>query len=255
VNDEITCVVMQPTYLPWLGYFDLMDQCSVFVFLDNVLFSRQSWQQRNRIKTSRGLEWLTVPVRNKGIHGQYICDVEIIRSPAFPKDHIRGIELNYGRSRYFSDLFPSLREVLNQSEKSLCRLNVALITWAAKILGIETTLVTASELGVTGERSHLLVDLCKQVDAGKYLSPFGSMAYLSQEHGIFAEHGVKLLVHHYEHPEYTQLFNPFIPYASVIDLLFNEGEHSLEIIRSGRKNSFSIEEALSRSGNAPSQGE
>jgi hypothetical protein len=253
VNDEITCVVMQPTYLPWLGYFDLMDQCSVFVFLDNVLFSRQSWQQRNRIKTSRGLEWLTVPVRNKGIPKQYISDVEVIRSPAFPKDHIRSVELNYARARHFATFFPDFRNLLSAPERFLCRLNIELIAWVAKILGIKTTLVLASELGVTGERSHLLVDLCKQVDAGKYLSPFGSMAYLSQEHGIFPEHGVKLLIHHYEHPEYTQLFKPFIPYASVIDLLFNEGEHSLEIIRSGRKNSFSIEEALLRSGNAPSQ--
>lgn len=253
MNNEITCVVMQPTYLPWLGYFDLMDQCSVFVFLDNVLFSKQSWQQRNRVKTSRGLEWLTVPVRNQG--RQYISDVEVIRSPAFPKDHIRSIEFNYARSRHFATFFPALRDLLSAPEKSLCRLNIELISWMAKILGIKTSLVLASESGVTGERSDLLVDLCKQVHAGTYLSTFGSLAYLSQEYGIFNEHGVKLLIHHYEHPEYTQLFKPFIPYASVIDLLFNEGERSLEIIRSGRKDSFSIEEALSRSGNVPSQGE
>src|SRR5216684_6490113 len=108
---QVKVAISQPTYLPWLGYFDLMDQVDVFVLLDDVQFEKQSWQQRNRIKTPVGLQWLTVPVIFKGRFGQLIKDVEI-RDPDFWRNHFRAIELNYRRSPFFDHYAEELRSCL-----------------------------------------------------------------------------------------------------------------------------------------------
>src|SRR5579864_5457599 len=104
--------ISQPTYLPWLGYLDLIDQVDTFVLLDNVQFEKQSWQQRNRIKTPTGLQWLTVPVIFKGRFGQHIQDVEIRED--FAAKHLRALELNYRRAQYFDQYFPALTTVLQE---------------------------------------------------------------------------------------------------------------------------------------------
>src|SRR5580704_12957199 len=104
---KVKVAISQPTYLPWLGYFDLIDQVDVFVLLDNVQFEKQSWQQRNRIKTPTGLQWLTVPVIFRGRFGQLIKDVEI-REAEFWRNHLRAIELNYRRARFFHQYFEEL---------------------------------------------------------------------------------------------------------------------------------------------------
>src|SRR5690242_14000816 len=127
--------ISQPTYLPWLGYFDLIDQVDLFVFLDNVQFEKQSWQQRNRIKTPTGLQWLTVPVAFRGKFGQLIKEVEI-RDPEFCKNHLRAIELNYRRTPFFDSYFPELKEHFASitSRSLLADLNIRLIEWIVNIL-------------------------------------------------------------------------------------------------------------------------
>ncbi len=108
--------IAQPTYLPWLGYFDLLDQVDKFVLLDTVQFEKQSWQQRNRIKTPTGLMWLTVPVVFRGRLGQRIVDVEI-REPEFCRDHLRAVELNYRRAPFFGDYYPAFCELLGTASR------------------------------------------------------------------------------------------------------------------------------------------
>ena len=232
--------IAQPTYLPWLGYFDLLDQVDTFVLLDTVQFEKQSWQQRNRIKTPTGLQWLTVPVVFRGRLGQHILDVEI-REPDFWRDHLRAIELNYRRAPFFDKYYPSLNELMRSTSSGLrlADLTVGLLRWLAKMLGIATPVVRSSELTVSGKRTQLLAEVCSLLGASTYISPLGSADYLLNELPILTERGVDVVFQHYEHPAYRQLFPPFEAHASVLDVLFNEGENSLPIIRSGRRSPFS----------------
>jgi hypothetical protein len=241
--------IAQPTYLPWLGYFDLIDQVDTFVFLDSVQFEKQSWQQRNRIKTPRELQWLTVPVVFRGRFGQLIQQVEI-REAEFWRNHLRAVELNYRRAPFFHNYFSDLGSLLRlfTSGSLLVELNVRLIEWLMKALGIRTKLVRSSSMNQEGKRGELLINLCESLGAKVYLSPFGSAVYLLNEIGPFSENGIEVLFQHYEHPEYRQQFPPFCPYASVLDLLFNEGDRSLEILRGGRRSSWSAQEVESLAG-------
>ncbi len=227
--------IAQPTYLPWLGYFDLIDQVDAFVILDNVQFEKQSWQQRNRIKTPTGLQWLTVPVSLRGRFGQLINEVEI-RDDEFWRKHLRAIELNYRRASFFVDFFPELNIKLSGSAGSrLLDLNVGLIAWFMRELQIRTPLLFASRMNVAGKRTELLANICTSLGATEYISPVGSASYLLREMDLMTSRSIEVRFHNYEHPRYQQMFPPFIPYASILDLLFNEGGRSPEIMRSGRR--------------------
>jgi len=226
--------ISQPTYLPWLGYFDLIDQVDRFVLLDDAQFVKQSWDQRNRIKSPTALQWLTVPVIFRGRLGQRLCDVEI-RDPRFFEKHLRAFEVNYGKAHYFDVYFPRVQDILQRCEpgSKLIDLNLDLIQWIASELELTTPMVRSSSLHVEGKRSERLVSVCKLMGAADYLSP-RTASYLLDDLPIFAHAGVRVWFHNYIHPEYRQRFPPFCPYASVLDLMFNEGPRSLEIIRSGR---------------------
>jgi UDP-2,4-diacetamido-2,4,6-trideoxy-beta-L-altropyranose hydrolase len=236
-RERVKIAICQPTYLPWVGYFDLIDQVDVFVLLDSVQFQRQSWQHRNRVKTPSGLRWLTVPVKFRGRFGQLINEVEI-REAEFWRDHLRAIELNYRRApffdRYFGDLSSQLR-AMSSSPALMAELDIHLIEWFMNVLGIRTKVLLSSDLGRPGKRIELLANICTSLGGNQYVSPVGSAAYLLQGIDVLADKGVEVVFQHYEHPEYRQLFPPFCPYASVLDLIFNEGEGALEILRSGRR--------------------
>lgn len=238
--------IAQPTYLPWLGYFDLMDQVDAFVILDSVQFEKQSWQQRNRIKTPTGLQWLTVPIVFRGRFGQLIHEVEI-RDSEFWRKHLRAIELNYGRARFFKDYFHELSLRLEPSAGSrLVDLNVRLVEWFMSVLGIRTPLFLSSRLGQTGKRTELLANICSCLGATEYISPIGSAVYLLQEIDTLQRRSIQVWFQNYEHPRYRQMFPPFLPYASVPDLIFNEGDRSLEILRSGRQKLLTPEQVSGR---------
>lgn len=224
--------ISQPGYLPWAGFFDLIDQVDQFVLLDDAQFVKQSWHQRNRIKSSTGLQWLTVPVVFRGRLGQPLCEVEI-REPLFWQKHLRSVEVNYGRARYFEDYFPRLKEILVRPREKLIDLNLALVQWLAGELSIKTPIVRSSALHLEGHRSGHLVAACQRLGASDYLSP-RSATYLLDDLGMFAEEGIAVYFQNYSCPEYEQRFPPFLAYASVVDLLFNEGPESGNIMRSGR---------------------
>jgi hypothetical protein len=236
----VRIAIAQPTYLPWLGYFDLLDQVDQFVLLDTVQFEKQSWQQRNRIKTPTGLLWLTVPVVFRGRLGQRIVDVEI-RETEFWHDHLRAVELNYRRTPFFGDYYPAWSELMRtaSSDLRLAELNVTLLRWLTQALGNKTPMVRSSELGVVGKRTHLLAEICGVLGATTYVSPLGSAEYLLNELSVLTGRGVDVVFQHYEHPTYSQPFPPFQSHASVLDLLFNEGDKSLRVIRAGRRAPFS----------------
>jgi hypothetical protein len=237
----VKIAICQPTYLPWLGYFDLLDQVDAFVLLDDVQFEKRSWQQRNRIKGPSGLIWLTIPVIVHGRYEQRIREVQIENGGFAPK-HLRALEMNYRRASFFNSYLPTVASVLGKTQRWLSELNVELIRVAADILRFRTPVVLASSLEQGGKRTELLANICTEVGATEYLSPIGSAAYLLDELHVLTDRGIKVTFHNYTHPEYRQLFPPFVPYACVLDLLFNEGDRSCEIIRSGRGVPFSVEQ-------------
>jgi hypothetical protein len=239
------CVISQPTFLPWLGWFDLADQADVMVILDDVAFSKQSWQQRNRIRTRNGLEFLTVPVKSSGRLGQRILDCELADQP-FVKKMITSLRANYAKAPFFADVIDELATRMEAAAGTgrLVELNCALISWMAGRLGVTTPMIRASTLGEGGERGEHVAAICEYVGADRYLSPAGAEDYLIEDKGAFDRRSISILIHVYEHPQYAQRFAPFMPYASTLDLIFNVGPAACEVMRSGRCSARSVGESL-----------
>ena len=225
--------IMQPTYLPWIGYLAMIDRVDVFVFLDSVAFSDRSWQQRNYIRAGDEKRLLTVPVLKKGRRGQAIRDVEISPDGAFPGDHIRAIERAYAKAPYFDAYAPALFEIMEREHARLCDMTLAVTRWLMAGFGLDTPTMRSSEIAVDGAKADLLADICRELGADRYLSAPGSRDYI-EESEAFEQAGIAVEYHHYDHPEYSQIGDGFIPYLGSIDLLFNEGgERGAAILRAG----------------------
>jgi len=224
--------IMQPTYLPWCGYFALIDTVDVFVLLDTVQFTRRSWQQRNRIKTANGPSWLTVPVISKGKRDQRICDVQVDTTRDFPANHIKSLTHNYSNTAYFAEYGPSLLEILGRGHAQLAALTIDLIRLLSSMFELKTPILLASDIEHTGAKAELLASICTRVGGDTYISPPGSKVYLDESNALERQ-SIDLRYFQYDHPVYEQLYGDFIPYLSAIDLLFNAGPASQNIIRSG----------------------
>ena len=232
-----TVAVMQPTYLPWIGYLDLMDQCDVFVLLDCVQFEQRSWQQRNRVKIASGEAWLRVPVLTKGRRDQRVCEVELDRSSNFREKHLATIRHGYARAAHYANYAPQLAAVLARKHDRLVDLNADLIELMRGALGITTPLIRSSTIAADGHRVTRLISICSELGAKCYLSPLGSKPYI-EENDAFRDHGIELRYHQYEHPVYPQLHGRFLSHLSAVDLLLNAGHESLAILQSGRRPSW-----------------
>ena len=177
-----TIAIMQPTFIPWIGYFSLIDQVDEFIFLDNVEFDKRSWQQRNQIKTQTGPQWLTIPVVSNGKSNQIIKDVLIKsenKNTIFHKISTT-IKYNYHKTDYFEKYFNSFSEILIESDLNLSTLNQTIIKWLCDCFCINTRFLQASKLDVSGNRADLLVSICNSRNASHYISTQGSKNYLSQ---------------------------------------------------------------------------
>ena len=216
-----TCVIMQPTYLPWLGYFNLIERSDVFVFLDHVQFSKQSWQQRNRIRDKSGVQLLTIPVKGKKNELLKIKDVEIdLRQIPLVK-HLKSIENNYRKSKNFDVVFSNLFEIYNRNYIRLQDLNVDLILLGCRLMNIPINYKFSSSYELSGDKVEVLIDICQRENADHYLSPIGSKEYID-ENNIFHLHNIQLEYQNYTPPEYKQMnYNDFISHLSFIDYLFN----------------------------------
>ena len=234
-----TCGIMQPTYLPWLGYFALMDMVDVFVFLDDVQVARQGWQTRNRIK--RGPDdplILSVPIRHAGVlQDRLICDVETEDGARWVNKHLRSFEQYYRKAPHFAEAMELYAPVLRAHTGKLCDLNLALIAGIAGRLGIVTKCIRSSSIaGKSADRRDRLVDICRLSGADTYISTAGAQEYLDEDDGEaqFAAHGMTLLYQNYEHPTYPQINGAFLSHMCVLDLIANVGaDEALAVIRSG----------------------
>lgn len=221
--------IHQPNYLPWLGYFYKVARSDIFVFLDNVQYSKNSIINRNKIKTPQGAAWLAVGVLTKGRFGQLIKEVEINNDTSWGNTHEKSISQNYSKTPYFKKYKVSLEDVYHRRWGKLVDLNEALIKLNCDLLGIKgVRFIRASELNVSGQSTELLINICKAVSADTYLSGFGGKKYMDGK--AFEQAGISLRYYGFEHPTYNQLWGEFIPNLSIIDLLFNVGEKSLEML-------------------------
>jgi hypothetical protein len=222
-------LIHQPEYLPWMGFFDKMERCDKFVVYDSVQFERSGFQNRNRIRTSGGWKWLTVPIVHN--HTQAISDVRI-SGTKWKKDHIKSIYFSYSNTEYFDDYFPMIRDAINSDSALLVDLDMRLIEAIADSLDIRKDIIRSSELGCESpEKNERLAEICKSTGADSYLSGQGAAGYSNPN--TFSDAGVRLMWHRYSHPEYYQKFGSFEPFMSVIDVMFNNGPRSKEIIMKG----------------------
>jgi WbqC-like protein family len=225
-----TVVISQPTYLPWTGYFRIMKEADVYVFLDNVQFEQRSWQSRNRIKSVKEFSWLTIPTHHTS--QSRICDVEIDNSKEWMRQHFTAIKTSYGKALYFGDYYPFFKSVYETDWTKLALLNIYLIKYFAKQLGLSPIFVKASKLSMEGKRTNLLLDICKMFGADRYVSSIGAKNYMEEDgaKSIFEKEGIAVEFLEVNLPKYPQLFGEFVPELSVVDLVFNCGPDSSKIL-------------------------
>jgi len=235
-----TGVVMQPTYLPWIGYFDLIDRADVFVFYDDVQLVKQSWGTKNRIKTSNGEQYIIVPIKNhiSKFENMYNTAITDERKP-WRKKHLKSIFYAYQKSSFFKEVYAFVEPLILYSTETYADFTINIVKQISHRIGINTHFVRSSTLESTGKKDERLVKLCHELGISTYLSPQGASTYLNAKNqgGFFAfEDDIKLVYHNYAHPEYTQLYGDFMSHLSIIDLLFNYGfEQTLEVIHNGRQ--------------------
>ncbi len=233
--------IMQPTYIPWLGYFDLIDRVDTFVFLDNVQLVKRSWQVRNRIKTVQRELFLTIPIKKKQHRDDMLINSAYISyDEDWKRKHVKSIELSYKRSPYFQEVFPFILSLYDEkTPETLSEFNIYIIKEISKKLNITTTFINSSALeNISGHKDTLLCNICKCIGSDYYISPAGSADYIEEKSdgGEFTKNNIQLFYHNFEHPNYMQPSGEFIPYMCIYDLILNIGfEKSLNIIRSGRK--------------------
>jgi WbqC-like protein family len=224
----MTVVVLQPGYLPWLGFFDQMRRADVFVYYDDVQYDTHGWRNRNRIKTQHGPLWLTVPVRHSGLSKPRILDIAIDARTSWAKKHVASIRQAYASARFAKQYVPALEEVLTGPWERIVDLNLAVADLLAGWLGIRPRVERASALGIGGGQTERLVNICRHFGATRYLSGSAARDYL--EVGLFESNGIAVEWQDFTHPVYPQLHGEFVPYMSAIDLLLNCGDESRAVL-------------------------
>ena len=222
--------IHQPQFLPWLGYLDKIDRADLFILLDTVQFKKNEWQNRNRIRTANGWQWLTVPVLHH--FGQRVQEVTINPAAAWREQHLRALEMHYARAPFRDRYLPALQEIYAQGWTKLSELNVVVIRWLLQAYGIGTPLRCASGMVAREEPTDRLIDICRVVGATQYLAGPGADGYMDKPR--FEASGVELEIQEFRHPSYRQVYEPFEPNLSAIDLLFCMGPEALSHLRGGR---------------------
>jgi hypothetical protein len=213
--------ILQPGYLPWLGFFEQMARADVFVLYDDVQFDKHGWRNRNRIRTPAGSQWLTVPVRTAGCSGDRIMDMRIDAPRPWAAKHRNALRANYARAPHFEWCFSQLEPILDQKADRLVELCLQLQEALAACLRIHATVVRSSTLNISGGQTERLVRICRHFDATEYYSGSAARNYL--DIGQFDAARIRVVFQEYVHPVYTQGFQPFVSHLSVVDLLMNCG--------------------------------
>jgi hypothetical protein len=211
--------IHQPAYLPWLGYFDKLMRSDVFVFLDNVQFEKNSFINRNRIKTPQGATMLTAPVKSKGHTDSTLKETELDNSQHWKAKHLKSVFLNYRSAPRFNSCYPKLEALYGAEDTLLADMCFRQLQFWLHELGVEKKLVRASSLPVTSRKSDLVFDLCRHFEADHYISGALGRDYLEEEK--FTNAGIRIEYQDYQHPVYSQLHGEFLPYMGIVDFWMN----------------------------------
>ncbi|MFH1460419.1 MAG: WbqC family protein [Candidatus Omnitrophota bacterium] len=226
--------IMQPGYIPWLGFFELMDKADLFVYLDDVQYTIRDWRNRNRIRTAQGWQWLSIPVLHKSRREQLLKDALINNQIDWRGSHLRALEINYSKASFFSNNFSVITQILLKHWENLTDLNITMIEVIRELLGIKTPTIRASMLNnIKTGKTQRIISICKQLQANYLYDSAAAASFIDID--LFAKEGIVVEFQNYKHPEYKQVYKPFIPYMSVLDLLFNCGRESLQNISNRKK--------------------
>ena len=227
--------IMQPTFIPWAGYFGLIKLVDQFVFLDDVQFDRRSWQQRNKIFENDKATFVTVPIIKKNLRYQKILNTKINSSSNFRKKMIKKILQNYSKSKYFKNYQKFVERILLKEFKCISDMNIFIIQEICKEIEISANFYKSSELNVKGKKTEKLVNICKKINTSEYISVEGSKNYLENELNLFYKNEIQVKYFEFNEAKYDTFYNKFIPKLSIVDLLFNCGTNTNNIIHSGIK--------------------
>ena len=224
-------MIRQPGYLPNIGFFKKIQSSDLFVFLDDVQFSKDSFDNRNRIKSNSGSEWITVPLK-RPVFEKKLNQVSISYETDWIKEHSNKILENYKTTPYFSSYWYEIEKILNNKYEFLIQLNFELINYFIKLLDIPTRTINSSQLSTTKTKTERLVEICLQLNATCYISGIGGKDYL--EKSFFEDSKIELIYENFIHPTYQQVNGDFVKNMSILDLLMNEGQNSKKIINESK---------------------
>jgi len=224
-------VILQPSYIPWRGYFHQIYKADLFILYDDVQYDKHGWRNRNQIKTSRGKQWLSIPVYNAGVtHGLSIKDVRIDWSKHWAGSHWKALTFSYAKAPYFHRYAGFLEPFYQRQDKYLADFTCDLTVALARQLGItDTRFIRSSAMtGITGEKTDRLISVLKKVGATHYISGPSASSYIEMDK--FQAAGISLEYMGYDYPEYPQLYPPYDPNVTILDLLFMTGPDALAYI-------------------------
>ncbi len=223
------CAIMQPTYYPWAGYFNLISKVDYFVFLDDAQFQKGSWHNRNKLILNGKPSWVTIPVVREFL-GQKICDSKLDDTKTWRKEHFNSIYQNYSKHPYFEKILPLIEFIKDESYTLLSSFNIRIIKEISKILDLQTTFILSSELGVSGKRSEWIINICKKLGCSEYISPKGAKTYL-EEDGFDSLSNIKLTINDFIPKSYLQMKSRnFESHLSIIDVMANIGPQTQDYI-------------------------
>lgn len=225
--------IIQSSYIPWRGYFDFIASVDVFVFHDDIQYTKNDWRNRNRIKTPKGIEWLTVPVNYKKTD-QLICETSIDFSTLWHKKHLRKLEENYRKTSHIKAALDIFSSIQADSYKTINHLNIALIKRICNYLYIPTKLISSSDLSVSGTKTDRLINILEKLGASTYLSGPSADAYLNKK--SFAEKCIRLEYKSYDYAPYPQLWGNFQGEVTILDLIANCGPDAKNYLHSQSPN-------------------
>jgi hypothetical protein len=221
--------INQPAYLPWLGYYHRIAISDLHVVLDHVQFEKNSYVNRNKVRTKEGWCWLTVPVKTKSKFGNLpIAELEIADDSRWAAKHWSTIRQNYAAAGYFEAHGPFFQSLYARPWSRLAALMQEINGYLLEQLGISTRMISSSQMDPQKTKSELVLELCQAAGATVYLSGPLGRDYLDED--SFRVAGIRVAYHDYRHPIYSQLYAGFEPSMSAVDLLFNHGAESMAVL-------------------------
>lgn len=215
-------------FMPGLRYFSKMKDSDIFVYLDDVQFVKREFQNRNKIRTKNGWQYLTLPVLTKGRYKQNIMDVEINNSYDWRTEHLRAIESNYAKAKYFNKYFNEIKSIYMKEYIYFKDISLNFLNFFRRELGINTKFVFSSSLEVNKKSTERLVEICLKLGADRYLSGVGARNYLDVD--LFKKNGIDVIWQDFNIKPYQQAFSGFISDMSILDLLLNCGNDSIKYL-------------------------